>query len=256
MSWSPSQYSKFEAERNRPIFDLLARVPAAGVRSAIDIGCGPGNSTELLIRHLPGAAVTGSDSSREMIEAARQRLPGTSFRVQDIASWDEPGTWDLIFANAVLQWLPNHEELLPRLMGMLAPGGLLAVQMPDNLDEPAHVLMRQVAMGAAWRAKLAGAAFARAERREAGWYYEVLSTVCPEVEVWRTTYYHRIEGGLGGIVEWFKGTGLRPFLQPLGADEQTAFLEEYEAGLAADYPVRGDGSVLLPFPRLFLVGRR
>jgi len=134
MTWSAAQYSVFEAERTRPVRDLLSAVPGKGLRTAVDIGCGPGNSTEVLAARYPGARVRGIDSSPDMIAAARKRLPQLQFDIADIASWDDPGRFDLVLANAVLQWLPDHAALLPRLIAMLAPGGSLAVQVPDRID--------------------------------------------------------------------------------------------------------------------------
>jgi len=255
MSWSAAQYVKFEAERNRPIFDLLARIPDVDAKTAVDIGCGPGNSTELLKARLPGAHVTGTDSSSDMIEAARKRLPCIDFQVSDIATWQAEKPVDLILANAVLQWLPDHETLFPRLIGMLNPGGVLAVQMPDNLDEPSHRLMREVAADGPWKDKLAGAADSRVERRSPEWYYGVLKDVA-EVDIWRTTYYHALDGGADAIVEWFKGSGLRPFLEPLNEDERTTFLDRYRCEIAGAYSAFSDNTALLPFPRLFIVARR
>lgn len=145
MSWSAKQYVTFEQERTRPARDLLAAIPSVEARSVIDLGCGPGNSTELLVEHFPGATVRGLDSSADMIEAARQRLPAVTFDTADIGRWNEPGPFDVIFANAVLQWLPDHATLLPSLVDKLAEGGSLAVQMPDNLHQPSHQLMREIA---------------------------------------------------------------------------------------------------------------
>ena len=255
MSWSAAQYVKFEAERNRPIFDLIARIPDVEVKTAVDIGCGPGNSTELLQARLPAARVTGLDSSDDMIAAARKRLPGIDFQVADIASWQAETPVDLILANAVLQWLPDHETLFPRLVGILNSGGVLAVQMPDNLDEPSHRLMREIAADGPWADKLADAADSRAERRPAEWYYGILKDLA-EVDIWRTTYYHALDGGADAIVEWFKGSGLRPFLAPLDEDERAAFLDRYCREIAEAYSVFPDDKVLLPFPRLFIVARR
>ena len=255
MSWSAAQYVKFEAERNRPIFDLIARIPDVEVKTAVDIGCGPGNSTELLQARLPAARVTGLDSSDDMIAAARKRLPGIDFQVADIASWQAEAPVDLILANAVLQWLPHHETLFPRLVGILNSGGVLAVQMPDNLDEPSHRLMREIAADGPWADKLAGAADSRAERLPAEWYYGILKDLA-EVDIWRTTYYHALDGGADAIVEWFKGSGFRPFLAPLDEDERVAFLDLYCREIAKAYTVFPDDKVLLPFPRLFIVARR
>jgi trans-aconitate 2-methyltransferase len=256
MSWSAVQYSKFEEERNRPIRDLLAQVPNRAAAHAVDIGCGPGNSTELLQQRFPDADVIGMDSSAEMIEAARKRLPGIHFEIDDIATWRSAGPFDVILANAVLQWLPDHASLLPALLHRLAPGGALAVQMPDNLDEPAHCLMREVAAAGPWAEKLAQAPQARSSRQSAGWYYQMLRDTGATVNIWRTVYHHPLAGGAGAVVEWFKGTGLRPFLDPLDPSERSAFLARYEAAVAQAYPALPNGTVLLPFPRLFFVATR
>jgi trans-aconitate 2-methyltransferase len=255
MSWSAKQYLLFEDERTRPVRDLLGAIPGNEVRSAVDIGCGPGNSTEALASRFPGAAVIGVDSSPEMIDAARQRLPQFKFEVASIETWAAPGPFGVILANAVLQWLPDHGALLPRLAGKLARGGSLAVQMPDNLDEPAHRLMRGVATEGRWADVLAGAAAARTPLPPPEWYYALLRPHCARVEVWRTTYCHPLPSA-DAVVEWFKGSGLRPFLAPLTQAEQADFLDRYRAAVAKAYPALPDGTVLLPFPRLFIVATR
>jgi trans-aconitate 2-methyltransferase len=256
MSWSAQQYTSFEAERTRPVRDLVAAVPTSDVRRAVDIGCGPGNSTEVLAARYPGAAVSGLDSSADMIAAARKRLPSLRFDLAEIVTWDDPGPFDVILANAVLQWVPDHAALMPRLLGKLVPGGSLAIQMPDNLEEPAHRLMRQVAASGPWAAKLAGATAARAPRLGAAWYYGMLRPHAARVDVWLTVYHHVLPGGTDAVVEWFKGSGLRPFLAPLDAAETDGFLAEYRTALVDAYPPLDDGSVLLPFPRLFIVATR
>ena len=256
MSWSPAQYVAFEDERTRPVRDLVAAIPGTQARRVADLGCGPGNSTEVLAARFPGAEVLGMDSSPEMIGAARARMPGTAFQVADLSTWNDPGPFDALLANAVLQWLPDHAALLARLVGRLAPGGSLAVQMPDNLEEPAHRLMRMVAAGGPWAAKLAGAAGQRTPMGTPDWYYGVLRPVCSRVDVWRTTYHHALPGGADAVVEWFKGSGLRPFLAPLDAAEHAEYLRQYRDAVAAAYPALPDGAVLLPFPRLFMVGTR
>lgn len=260
MSWSATQYAQFEDERTRPVRDLLAAVPAARIGRAVDLGCGPGNSTEVLAARWPEAQVSGLDSSPDMLAAARERLPSVRFTEADIAAWpgpgDDPGPFDLLLANAVLQWLPDHEGLLPRLVGHLTPGSSLAVQMPDNLEEPAHVLMREVAADGPWAGRLAGASGQRARMGDPAWYYGLLRPHCARVDVWRTTYHHVLAGGADGIVEWFKGSGLRPFLAPLAEGEKAEYLARYRDRVAEAYPALLDGSVLLPFPRLFLVATR
>jgi len=256
MSWSATQYLAFENERTRPVRDLLAAVPTADVRNAVDIGCGPGNSTEILIARYPGAHVSALDSSADMLASARKRLPEVRFDQRTIESWDDPGPFDVILANAVLQWLPDHEHLFPRLIAKLAEGGSLAVQMPDNFYEPAHVLMREVATAGAWSAKLTGVVSRRAPRRDPAWYFTALRGACRTLDIWRTTYHHALPGGAGAVVEWFKGSGLRPFLDALEERERTDYLARYRAAIAQAYPAEDDGVVLLPFPRLFIVATR
>jgi trans-aconitate 2-methyltransferase len=261
-AWSAEQYVTFENERTRPVRDLLTAVPARDVRVAVDIGCGPGNSTEVLAAGFPQALVSGIDSSADMIVAARKRLPQLRFDLVDLAQWlasdaaGAPGPIDLILANAVLQWVPDHAALFPALMARLAPRGILAVQLPDNLDEPAQRAMREVAEAGPWSRKLAAAAATRVPIAGADWYYDLLHPSCVAIDIWRTTYYHALPGGEQAIVEWFKGSGLRPFLAPLEQDEREAYLARYTAVVKSAYPSRSDGTVLLPFPRLFIVAIR
>ena len=254
MTWSAAQYVKFEEERTRPVWDLIARVPNAEPRRAADLGCGPGNSTEVLRARYPDAEIVGVDSSADMIAAARKRLPDIAFELADIEGWPSAG-FDVILANAVIQWIPDHEALLPALIGKLSPGGSLAVQIPDNLDEPSQRLMLEVAADGPWAGKLAHAAQARAAIRGADWYFRLLKRHAARVDIWRTTYFHPLAGARA-IVEWFKSTGLRPFVDPLEAGEREAYLARYEAAIAAAYPAEDDGTVLLPFPRLFFVATR
>lgn len=256
MSWSAKQYVSFEDERTRPVRDLLAATPTTVAQSVIDIGCGPGNSTELLAARFPDAKIMGLDSSSDMIAAARKRLPGVRFELTDIQTWNDPGPFDVILANAVLHWVPDHAALFPALADKLAPGGSLAVQMPDNLQEPAHRLMREIAADGPWAGKLAGAANKQTARQDAYWYYRTLLPSSARVDVWRTIYHHPLAGGAEAVVEWFKGSGLRPFLDPLNDDERKAYLDRYTAAIEKAYPALPDGSVLLPFPRLFIVATR
>ena len=253
--WSAATYMRFEDERTRPAADLLARVPLAEPKRVVDLGCGPGNSTELLVRRFPKAGIVGLDSSPDMLAAARKRLPEVDFVEADLAAWTPERTPDLIFANAVLQWLPAHKELLPRLMRQLAPGGALAVQMPDNLSEPSHAAMREVARDGAWAERLAGAAASRTEILSGEAYYDLLAPHASSVDVWRTTYIHALDGAQA-IGEWLKSTGLRPFLDPLDPAERERFLSLYVERLRLFYPERAGGKALLRFPRIFLVAIR
>ncbi len=253
--WNAAQYLKFERERTRPASDLLSGVPLENPARIVDLGCGPGNSTQLLAERYPDADILGLDTSPDMLAKARKTVPGARFEQADVATWRPDAAPDLIFANAVLQWVPDHAALLPRLLSCLAPGGALAIQMPDNLDEPSHVLMRSTAAAMPFAAKLAAAAAARTALGSFETFYGWLKPGAADVELWRTTYVHRMDGA-AAIVEWVKGTGLRPFVDPLADEERAAFLEAYEAAIADAYPRQADGKSLLRFPRFFIVATR
>ncbi|NWE42446.1 trans-aconitate 2-methyltransferase [Pseudomonas yamanorum] len=253
MTWSAKQYSMFEQQRTRPVRDLVAAIPDGDVRSAVDLGCGPGNSTEVLAERFPKALVTGMDSSDDMLVDARKRLPTLNFELADIGAWNPAQKFDVILANASLQWLPDHATLYPHLVNQLTEGGTLAVQTPDNLDEPAHRLAREIAADGPWAAKIG--AVKHNERHTASYYFDLLSKHCSTVDIWRTTYHHPLAGS-AAVVEWFKGSALRPFLAPLTDSEKSAFLDEYLARITQAYPALADGTVLLPFPRLFIIATR
>lgn len=248
--WNPQLYRQFESERTRPAQELLSRIPVTDVRFATDLGCGPGNSTALLANAWPEAQIYGLDSSEAMLEQARERLPRCIFIKEDMRYWRAKEPQQVIFANASLQWLDDHDTLLPHLINQLDTGGALAIQMPDNLQEPSHRLMREIAACDPWRQRIG--AVERKQILTSERYYDLLSRAGCEVDTWRTTYYH-VMPDAQAIVTWLKATGLRPFLGALGPDEQTRFLEQYHQALQQAYPARADGSVLLAFPRLFIV---
>jgi trans-aconitate 2-methyltransferase len=249
--WSATLYMRYEAERTRPAVDLLNRAVGQSTERIADLGCGPGNSTELLANRFPTAEIIGLDTSEDMLAKARLRVPRATFENADIEHWRAGRPFDLIFANAALQWIPRHIDLMARLMSQLAPGGRLAVQVPDNLHEASHVLMRKIAAEPLFREKLAHAG-GRERIGAFADYYAALTPHCAEIDVWRTTYVHPLKGP-DAIVEWLQSTGLRPFLAPLTAQERETFLARYGEAIAATYPPLADGRVLLPFPRLFIV---
>jgi trans-aconitate 2-methyltransferase len=255
MSWSARQYVAFEDERTRPARDLLSAIPLAEARTAVDLGCGPGNSTEALAARFPAAVVSGVDSSPDMIAAARRRLPQIAFAVAEAEAWTPAEPVDVILGNAVFQWLPDHETLFPRLAHALADGGALAIQMPDNLEEPSHRAMREIAGDGPWAEALASAAGQRTAIGSANDYYGILQPHCDRIDIWRTVYHHPLAGP-DAIVEWFESSGLRPFLEPLDEGQRAEFLARYRDAIASAYPSLPDGAVLLPFPRLFIVAVR
>lgn len=255
LDWNPALYRRFEDERTRPAQELLSRVSHPAPARVVDLGCGPGNSTELLVQRYPHARVTGIDNSESMLVSAREWLPSVEFILGDIAQWAPDEAPDLIYANASLQWVGAHEDLFPRLFRSLAPGGVLAIQMPDNRDEPTHRLMREVASLSPWRDPIGDADRLRTELFGIGTYYDWLAPHAAHVDVWHTVYQH-VMPSAHAIVDWVRSTGLRPFVDPLPEPLKASYLAEYEKRIDEAYAVRSDGNRLLAFPRLFLVARR
>ena len=253
--WNARQYLKFEDERTRPPRDLLAQVPLERPRRVVDLGCGPGNSTELLVERFPRSEIVGLDSSADMLAKARERLPNCTFIKGDIASWTpEPGT-DLLFANAVMQWLPGHTAILRRLVEKLPQGGVLAVQMPDNTREPARAFQREVGASGPWADHPEIKAAMHGDLPPPEGYYDLLRSVCAHLDIWHIVYNHVMESPQA-IVEWFKGSSLQPYLAPLDEAAREQFLAAYTEKIVGAYKPRFDGKVLLRFPRLFIVAVR
>ncbi len=223
------------------------------MRKVVDVGCGPGNSTELLASRYAEAEILGIDNSPAMLEEARRRLPRVHFEFADAASWTPDADVDLVFANATYQWIPRHLEQLTKVLAALRAGATLAVQMPDNLGEPTHRLMSEVAQAGAWNARLTGAA--RDPLPPVRVYHDALRLDASRLDFWRTTYHHPLRDA-AAIVEFVRATGLRPFLDPLSDAERAEFLAGYTRKISAAYPPLADGTVLLPFPRLFFIAER
>jgi trans-aconitate 2-methyltransferase len=253
--WSANQYLKFEDERTRPPRDLIAQIPLARAQRVVDLGCGPGNSTELLIARYPEAEVSGLDSSPDMLAQARKRLPKCEFVEADLTRWTPPPRTDLLFSNAVFQWVPDHAAVLCRLLEGLPAGRVLAVQMPDNTDEPALALMREIARRGPWAKSSSVNYAARNELPKPAAYYDLLGPLSTRLDIWHTIYNH-VMSGPEAIVEWFKGSALRPFLSALDPAMGDDFLAAYLSEIKQHYRPRYDGKVLLPFPRVFIVAVR
>ena len=247
--WNPSLYLQYGAERTRPAAELLARIALNDVSSIVDLGCGPGNSTALLHQRWPSARIVGVDNSPAMLEQARVAVPECRFIEADIQRFRPEHALNLIYANASLQWVPDHYELLPHLVSLLALNGVLAIQMPDNQQEPTHVLMREVAYEQGYPDR------SRDALPGVHAYYDILSEVGCEVDIWRTTYYHKMSSHQA-IIDWVSATGLRPWLQELNESEQRNYLKRYQELLEQQYPLQENGQILLAFPRLFIVARR
>lgn len=255
--WSAAQYLKFEKQRTRPSRDLLAQVPLRNPRHVLDIGCGPGNSTQVLVDTFPQAKVEGMDSSPDMLAKARKTLPDVSFYQADLVKFEPGATVDLIFSNAVFQWIRSEDRIavIRKLIEALPPGGVFAMQAPNNRDEPSHAAMRAVAEDGPWadmfRQLRPGLEAFQAPQQ----LYDALIPLCSEINIWQTAYEHPLDGH-EGIIEWVKGTGLRPFLDPLDPENRESFLAKYLERLKEHYPLCSDGKVLLRFPRLFIVAVR
>jgi trans-aconitate 2-methyltransferase len=256
-SWDPAQYLRFSDERLRPALDLLAQVPLVAPRRVVDLGCGAGNVTAILRRRFPEADVLGVDGSAAMLAKARDAAPDCRFEQGDFATW-QPGEGeaapDLIYSNAALHWVGGHETLFPRLAGSLAPGGVLAVQMPAMHDAPLRRLQNEVAAFGPWAEHLRDAGFARAILAAPA-YYDLLRPCTAALDLWETTYLHVLHGE-DAVVEWAAGSSLRPFLDKLPPDLRSGYRAAYAAALRPHYPRRADGATLLPFQRLFILARR
>ena len=253
--WNPGLYLKFMAQRTLAARDLLARVPLDAPGFVCDLGCGPGNSSDLLARRFPDARLVGLDTSEAMLTHARALVPRAEFVRGDIAGWTPDMAPDLVFANAALHFLPDHQSLIPRLAAMLAPGGVFAAQMPSTASETSHALMRMVAAEGPWSARLLPVAKTQPVIAEVDAYYEWLRPLSSAIDLWMTTYVYAFDGA-ASVADFFAGSALQPFLERLTDFERCDFLDRYREGLAEAYPPQSDGAVLVPYPRLFMVAVR
>jgi len=294
--WDPGQYHKFSDHRRRPAVELLARVPPEGSPGlVVDLGCGSGEITRLIAARWPGAVVQGVDNSPDMLARARaanaavagtgtgsrpgsesgsepesgpgpgsedtgSRQAGIEWIEANIAGWSPPSPPGLLYANASLQWVDGHETLFPRLFRSLPPGGILAVQMPRSREARSHLLMHEIlASGGPGGEPIGPVALRREMARK--WvldpetYHELLSPDAEALDIWTTEYLQVLEGD-DPVLEWVRGTGLRPVLNGLAEPDLVHFLDAYRPALRNAYPRRADGATLYPFPRLFIVATR
>lgn len=250
-TWSPEQYLKFGDERGRPFVDLTARIGATSPGLVVDLGAGPGTLTALLAERWPQADVLAVDGSPQMVARA-QEVPGIGAQLGDVRSWEPPRGIDVLVTNAMLQWVPGHLELLPRLVDMLAPGGWLAMQVPGNFEEPSHTIRRDLAAQEPYAPHLHGVDHPASH--DAATYLRALQDQGLEVDAWETTYLHVLHG-TDPVFEWVSGTGARPTLQALPEELRPAFEVEFRERLRRAYPDEGHG-VVLPFRRIFAVARK
>jgi trans-aconitate 2-methyltransferase len=257
-TWSAEQYLKFGDERTRPCRDLAARIAVPDARRIVDLGCGPGNSTEVLASRWPDAEIAGFDSSATMLETARKSHPEWQWIEGDIVAWASGSgpRYDVVFANASLQWIPDHAANFPRLLARVAPAGAFAAQLPGNHEGPIHQTMRHIAASTAWRKWFPSGRVREWHSSDLAHYYDMLAPHAARLDTWETTYLH-IMSAAEDIVEWYKGSGLRPYLEAIGEESgRQRFVAEYLEAIRPLYPPRSDGKVLFPFRRIFMIAYR
>lgn len=247
--WNPKLYLQFKNERNRASLDLIQHINHPQAAFITDLGCGPGNSTKVLHNTYPSAHITGIDNSQSMLKEAQASLPECYFENADMSEWKPQRKQDIIFANASLQWLSGHQDLIPHFASQLNENGVLAIQMPDNWNEPSHAHMRKIA------SEFKISELDRESILTTHDYYDLLSKSGCTIDMWRTTYYH-VMPSITSIIDWVKGTRLRPYLEKLDEAAQGQFIEKYHRLLTNSYLAQHDGNILMPFPRLFIVARK
>lgn len=254
MTWNPEQYLKFAEPRLRPAVDLLSRIDAAQPARVFDLGCGAGNVTRLLKQRWPDAELTGVDDSETMLSRAAHSVAGVNWVRQSLAEWQPEHRADVIYSNAALHWLPDHRALFTRLVSHLAPGGVLAVQMPRNFAAPSHTLIAETVLAGPWRARLEPL-LRPAPVAAPDVYYDWLAGLVTHLDIWESEYLQVLDG-IDPVKEWTKGTWLKQYLDALDVQDATAFEADYAARVRVAYPTRADGKTLFPFRRLFIVATR
>ncbi|WP_058303037.1 methyltransferase domain-containing protein [Gorillibacterium timonense] len=253
--WNSKQYLLFANERTQPAIDLANRIQGISPRRIIDIGCGPGNSTAVLAKRFPDASILGIDQSEAMIAAAKADYPELDFVVCD-AEVDLPtlgGGFDIVFSNACIQWIPNHPKLLRDMAALLEPGGILAVQTPMNDKEPIHRIIQEVTASEKWRPYISEPRiFYNLQQEE---YFDLLAEITPQFTLWETVYFHKMKSH-EAIMEWYRGTGLRPYLNALPEEKKPEFEQEILERVIESYPVQQNGEIIFRFPRFFFMANK
>lgn len=252
--WNSTQYLMFENERTQPGIDLVNRIYSEDPKKIIDIGCGPGNSTQVLAKRFPNAYILGVDNSQNMIETAKSNFPNLDFKICDVGkdlSMLEDD-FDVVFSNACIQWIPNHNQLLKNMMKLLKIGGVLAVQTPMNYNEPIHKIIGEVSTNEKWKLKFINhRIFFNLSQGE---YYDLLSEISEEFSIWETIYYHKLASHKD-IMEWYRGTGLRPYLNDLSDEDKLDFEQDIFERVEKEYPVQKNGTIIFRFPRFFFTAK-
>jgi trans-aconitate 2-methyltransferase len=250
--WNPNLYLQFQNERTQPAVDLAARIDLAEPASIIDLGCGPGNSTQVLRARWPRARISGLDSSPKMIQQARADHPWGDWILADAASWIPAELYSIVFSNAALQWIPKHEELIPRLLNAVRPGGALAVQVPANADSPLHQALLEASEQPEWNSRMAGCREGITYHAP-GYYYDLLAPHARRVELWQTSYLHTMATPQA-LIDWYASTGMKPYLEKLNSlEEKLRFQAEVLRGCMESYPAQKDEKILFPFRRTFFI---
>lgn len=253
-NWNPEQYEKFVKDRTQPAIDLTYRLDFENPFSILDIGCGFGNSTRVLKKRFPNTKVVGVDNSADMIEKAKTMNPDLEFIKFDILNnlSDLIEKFDIVFSNSCIQWLPNHKELIPNLMTLLKPNGMLAVQLPMQKEHPVHIIINELTDSLKWNNKLTKRKYNNLSTFE---YFDILTDVSSDFDIWETTYCHHMPG-YDSIIEWYKGTGLRPYLEQLSDRDAKEFIADVYDQLMVKYTQQKNGEIMFRFPRLFFIARK
>jgi trans-aconitate 2-methyltransferase len=251
-SWNPDLYLQFKEERTQPARDLAARIALEKPKDIVDWGCGPGNSTQVLRDRWPEANVLGVDFSPEMIEKAHASCPEGRWLRAELRDWNPEDSWDIVFSNATLQWIPDHQRLIQKVFSMVRPAGVLAVQLPANQDAPLHQTLLEIARRNAWKDLTTGCEDL-ITYHDPGFYYDILSALSPRVFLWKTAYYHVLQNHQG-LIDWYSSTGMKTYLERLPEEKQKeSFRRQVLEACSDSYPARKDGRILYPFERLFFI---